>query len=166
MEGSVKELMQYRMEHSKEMLVAAEENLKVKQYRTSLNRSYYAVFHAMRAVNILDGFDSSKHSGVIAYFNKAFLKEGKLDKNLSRIIKDTSYLREKFDYDDFYLASRQDAEMQLDNARKFVEAVGKYSASVSWGSGFADMRRCDSPRNFLCQSCANFVPNDVRFLKN
>ncbi len=131
MEGSVKELMQYRMEHSKEMLVAAEENLKVKQYGTSLNRSYYAVFHAMRAVNILDGFDSSKHSGVIAYFNKAFLKEEKLDKNLSRIIKDTSYLREKSDYDDFYLASRQDAEMQLENARKFVEAVGKYLVSVS-----------------------------------
>ena len=49
MEGSVKELIQYRMERSKEMLVAAEENLKTKQYRTSLNPSYYAVFHAMRA---------------------------------------------------------------------------------------------------------------------
>lgn len=85
----------------------------------------------MRAVNILDGFDSSKHSGVIAYFNKAFLKEGKLDKNLAKIIKDTSYLREKSDYDDFYLASCQDAEMQLGNARKFVEAIGKYLDSVS-----------------------------------
>lgn len=29
----------------------------------------YAVFHAMRAGNILNGYDSSKHSGVIAYFN-------------------------------------------------------------------------------------------------
>lgn len=131
MESSVKELIQYRMERSKEMLVAAEENMKVKQYRTSLNRSYYAVFHAMRAVNILGGFDSSKHSGVIAYFNKAFLKEGKLDTNLSKIIKDTSYLREKSDYDDFYLASRQDAEIQLDNAKKFVEAVGKYLKEAS-----------------------------------
>lgn len=130
MDGSVKELIRYRMERSKEMLVAAEENLNVRQYGTSLNRSYYAVFHAMRAVNMLDGFDSSKHSGVIAYFNKAFLKEGKLDKNLSKIIKDASYLREKSDYDDFYLASRQDAKMQLDNARKFVEAVVKYLDSV------------------------------------
>lgn len=130
MESSVKELIQYRMERSKEMLVAAEENLKTKQYRTSLNRSYYAVFHAMRAVNILDGFDSSKHSGVIAFFNKSFLKEGKLDKDLSKIIKDTSYLREKSDYDDFYLASYQDAKMQLENAKKFVEAIRKYLDSV------------------------------------
>ena len=98
------------------MLYASEENLKIHQYRTSLNRSYYAVFHEMRAVNAQEGFDSSKHSGVIAYFNKSFLKEGKLDKDLYQIIKATSYLREKSDYDDFYLAGKQEAEEQLENA--------------------------------------------------
>lgn len=41
----------------------------------------------MRAVNILNGYDSSKHSGVIAYFNKNFSKENKLDRNLYKIIK-------------------------------------------------------------------------------
>lgn len=130
MEGSVKELIRYRVERANEMLTASAENLKLEQYRTSLNRSYYAVFHAMRAVNALDGFDSSKHSGVIAYFNKEFLKEGKLDKNLSKIIKDTSYLREKSDYDDFYLASRKEAVSQLENATKFVMAVEEYLNKV------------------------------------
>ena len=70
MEGSLKELAGYRMDRAKEMLVAARENLEIGQYKTSLNRSYYAIFHAMRAMNILKGFDSSKHSGVIAFFNK------------------------------------------------------------------------------------------------
>lgn len=46
----MKELIRYRLERANEMLTAAEDNLKLKQYRTSLNRSYYAVFHAMRAV--------------------------------------------------------------------------------------------------------------------
>lgn len=77
MEGGVKELAVYRMERAREMLEAAESNLDSEQIRTSLNRSYYAVFHAMRAVNCLKGFDSSKHSGVIAFFNKTFLKEGR-----------------------------------------------------------------------------------------
>ena len=54
----------YRMERAFEMLIAAEDNLKIGQYKTSLNRSYYAIFHAMRAANIIKGFDSSKHSGV------------------------------------------------------------------------------------------------------
>ena len=106
MEGSLKELAKYRMERAKEMLVASEENLNIEQYRTSLNRSYYAIFHAMRAVNILEGYDSSKHSGVIAYFTKTFLKTERLDRGLSKIIKEAAYLREKSDYDDFVRPNR------------------------------------------------------------
>lgn len=123
MEGSLKELAGYRMDRAKEMLVAARENLKIGQYKTSLNRSYYAIFHAMRAMNILKGFDSSKHSGVIAFFNKEYLKENILDRNLSIVIKNSAFLREKSDYDDFYIASKQEAEKQLEEAERFLDAV-------------------------------------------
>ena len=120
MEGSLKELAGYRMDRAKEMLVAARENLEIGQYKTSLNRSYYAIFHAMRAMNILKGFDSSKHSGVIAFFNKEYLKE---NRNLSIVIKNSAFLREKSDYDDFYIASKQEAEKQLEEAERFLDAV-------------------------------------------
>ncbi len=123
MEGSLKELAGYRMDRAKEMLVAARENLEIGQYETSLNRSYYAIFHAMRAMNILKGFDSSKHSGVIAFFNKEYLKENILDRNLSIVIKNSAFLREKSDYDDFYIASKQEAEKQLEEAERFLDAV-------------------------------------------
>ena len=126
MEGSLKELVQYRMERAKEMLVASEENLNIEQYRTSLNRSYYAIFHAMRAVNSLEGYDSSKHSGVIAYFTQAFLKTERLDRGLSKIIKEASYLREKSDYDDFYIASKDEAKNQLENAESFLKKISEY----------------------------------------
>lgn len=101
-------------------------NLKIGQYKTSLNRSYYAIFHAMRAMNILKGFDSSKHSGVIAYFNKEYIKEGIMDKELSVIIKSSSFLREKSDYDDFFIVGRTETENQLASAKVFLEAVEKY----------------------------------------
>ena len=123
MEGSLKELAGYRMDRAKEMLVAARENLEIGQYKTSLNRSYYAIFHAMRAMNILKGFDSSKHLGVIAFFNKEYLKENILDRNLSIVIKNSAFLREKSDYDDFYIASKQEAEKQLEEAERFLDAV-------------------------------------------
>lgn len=130
MEGSLKELAEYRMKRSEEMLWAAEENLKIGQYKTSLNRSYYAIFHAMRAANIIKGFDSSKHSGVIAFFNKEYLKSEIMDRQLSVIIKESSFLREKSDYDDFFIAGKKEAEVQLDNARKFLQAVKKYLQSI------------------------------------
>ncbi len=82
MEGSLEDLAQYRIKRAWEMLEAAKENLKIGQYKTALNRSYYAVFHAMRAANILRGFDSSKHSGVIAFFTKEFLKTEYMDRKL------------------------------------------------------------------------------------
>ena len=97
-----------------------------RQFKTSLNRSYYAIFHAMRAANILKGFDSSKHSGVIAFFNKEYLKEGILERNLSIIIKNSAFLREKSDYDDFFIASKKDAEKQLADATIFLETIEMY----------------------------------------
>lgn len=126
MESSLKELAGYRMDRSREMLCAAEENLQIGQYKTSLNRSYYAVFHAMRAANIMKGFDSSKHSGVIAFFNKEYIKTEIMEKKLSVIIKNSSFLREKSDYDDFFIASKKDATVQLENAKVFLNAVERY----------------------------------------
>lgn len=126
MEGSLRELAEYRMERAKEMLDAAKGNLEIGQFKTSLNRSYYAIFHAMRAANILKGFDSSKHSGVIAFFNKEYLKEEILERKLSVIIKNSAFLREKSDYDDFFIASRKDAEKQLEDASIFLEKLETY----------------------------------------
>ena len=52
-----------------------------------------------------------------------FLKTERMDRNLSRIIKEASYLREKSDYDDFYIAMKADVVKQLGEARKFVNAI-------------------------------------------
>ena len=131
MEGSIKELVGYRLVKAGEMLSASEDNLKIGQYKTSLNRSYYAVFHAMRAANALKGFDSSKHSGVIAFFTKEYLKTEILDRNLAVIIKDSSLCREKSDYDDFYVAGRVEAEEQLKNAKCFVSQIEDYVNEVN-----------------------------------
>jgi uncharacterized protein (UPF0332 family) len=126
MVGSIKDLSEYRLKQAEEMLEAAKCNFQIEQYKTALNRAYYAVFHSIRAVNILDGSDSSKHSGVIAYFNHNYLKTEKLDKSLSKIIKSTYYLREKSDYDDFYIASKGEVETQLENAEIFLNEIKKY----------------------------------------
>lgn len=68
MEGSLKDLAKIRLERAEEMLASARKNFEIDELKTSLNRSYYAIFHAIRSVNCLEGFDSSKHSGVIAHF--------------------------------------------------------------------------------------------------
>ena len=85
MEGSVIDLSKYRFSQSEEALTDATTLLNSGSYKASVNRSYYAIFHCLRSVTALDEFDSSKHSGVIAYFNKEYVKKGVFDKSVSKI---------------------------------------------------------------------------------
>lgn len=124
--GSVETLAKYRFQRALEDFAAAKKMLLVGMYKPSLNRSYYSIFHAMRAITALEGFDSSKHSGVIAYFNLNFVKTGIFQKETSKIIKNASIMREQSDYSDFFIASKQDAEEQIERAKEFIEVVEKY----------------------------------------
>ena len=92
-----------RLDIAKERLSYADEILKIGDYKTVANRSYYAVFSAMRAVLALDGFDSKKHSGIIAEFRRLYLKTEILPKELSETIDSLVEVRQGSDYDDFYI---------------------------------------------------------------
>ena len=123
MEGSVIDLAKYRLDRAKEDLETASDNLENGKFRASVNRSYYAVFHSIRALTALDHFDSSKHSGVIAFFNQHYVKTGVFDKELSMMIDSCYRLREKADYDDFYLVARDEAIQQLEKAKSIYQII-------------------------------------------
>lgn len=126
MESSLTELSKYRLQTAVEDLDSAIALKEIGQYKSSINRSYYAIFHALRAVTAMDGFDSSKHSGVIAYFNKNYVKEGIFDKEISKLI-DTSFrLREKADYQDFFVVSKSQSEEQIEKAKRIIDLIKHY----------------------------------------
>ncbi len=126
MDGSVKDLAGYRLEKAKEDLERAKRELEIGDYKLSLNRSYFSIFHAIRAVNTLDGFDSSKHSGVIAHFNHYHVKNGDFDSSTSKKIAAAMNVRQKSDYDDFYLASKSDAVEQVEVAEEIIKDVTSF----------------------------------------
>lgn len=156
MEGSIKELSAYRYSKALEDLTASEVMLKEALYKVSINRSYYAIFHAMRSITALDGYDSSKHSGIIAYFNQNFVKTGDFDKEASKIVKMASFLREKSDYEDFYIASKQEAEKQLEDAKLFLSKVNDYlrKNSILWFYYFYGIFVFEYPLEYVKIGCA------------
>ena len=133
MESSIKELSKYRYECAEEALQDAEIMFDNGRFKNALNRAYYAVFYALRAVNALDGFDSSKHSGVIAHFNQTYVKTGIFKKEISRIIKLASEKREQADYLDFFIASKEDAEQQIQRAKIFLKTIKEYLITQAMG---------------------------------
>ena len=98
----------------------------MEMYDTAANRSYYAIFHAARAVLALDGLDFKKHSGVISNFQMKYIKTGIFDKQLSNIIKSAFSLRTESDYEDFYVISKADVESQVREAEIFFQTVSEY----------------------------------------
>lgn len=120
---SEKELSDYRLERAREDIKNAEINLENGLYKGAVNRSYYAIFHAIRAVNILDGFDASKHSSVIAHFNQYHVHTGDFTKETYKIIDSAYRIREKCDYSDFYMVSKEEAQEQVERAMQFLNMV-------------------------------------------
>jgi len=133
MDGSLTDLSKYRLARAKEDLQTAESNFQEKSYRASVNRSYYAIFHALRAITALDQFDSGKHSGIIAFINQNYVKTGIFDRSFSKMVDSAFRLREKADYEDFYVVAIEDAKKQLEKAAAVIAAVEQY-AETRWVS--------------------------------
>ena len=55
-----------------------------KSPRSIINRAYYAMFYAVMALIVFESFSSSKHSGVLAYFNKKFITTAPLSLGFSK----------------------------------------------------------------------------------
>ena len=126
MEGSLKELSQYRFQCACEDLNAAKILNDAKSFKSSVNRSYYSIFHALRAITALDGFDTSKHSGVIAYINRTYVKEGIFDKSLSKMLDKAFRLRECADYKDYEIISKDMAEEQIQRAESILNMIKQF----------------------------------------
>ena len=126
MESRKKDLCLYRIEKAKDDLKVAKLLFEKNHYSQSMNRSYYAIFHITRALLALDEFDTRKHSGIIAYFNREYIARGILDKRYSKIIKGAEKMRNRSDYDDFYIVSKDDTKQQLENAEQFVEKLEEF----------------------------------------
>lgn len=119
-------LCRYRLEKAAEFLADAEKTLELEMYDTAANRSYYAIFHAVRALFALDGKDFKKHSGVIAYFQMDYIKTGIFDKRMSDIIKSAFSLRTDSDYEDFFIISHEEVRRQVAEAAEFYENISEY----------------------------------------
>jgi len=116
----------YRLERAKEEYETAIDMLRNNHFRAANNRAYYSIFHAIRSVLAFDGFDSKKHSGIIAYFRKEYIKSGIFPIEMSDIIGTAFEIRNASDYDDMYIATKAEAEEQIERAKRFYLQVAAY----------------------------------------
>ncbi len=120
------ELSRYRLDKSAEMLTAALRDMKEEDYASANNRAYYCIFHAMRAVLALDGEDYKKHSAVISRFSLRYLKSEILPREYGALITNASLIRNRSDYEDFFICSIDETKRLVDGAAKFLSIIKTY----------------------------------------
>ena len=123
-------LMQHRLDSAKEKLESAKILLDNGNLKDSIGRSYYAMFTSVRALLARDGVDFSKLAGVIAYFQREYIKTGILDMKYSKYISQAFQIRNNADYADFYIVSKADADEQYERAEEFYQIISNYLASL------------------------------------
>ena len=94
-------LTAHRLQKSEEALKAAEIMLDKQMYSFAMNRVYYSLYYAVQALLAQQGVAFAKHGQVKTYFNREFIKAGKLPKHLGRFYNKAFEYRQKFDYVDF-----------------------------------------------------------------
>lgn len=120
------DLSNYRVKEAKDSLQVSENCLRDGFFKDSINRSYYTAFYAIKAVLALGTVDFKRHKDVVAYFNKEYVATEIFSREIGRRLGTLKQLREKSDYDDFYIASREKAEEQIETAKLILRSVEEY----------------------------------------
>lgn len=126
MDERQKNLSNYRIAEAEDSLKVAAHCLKEGLYKDSINRSYYAAFYAVKAILALSTVDFKRHKDVMGYFNKEYVAKEIFPREIGRKLGTLQRVREKSDYDDFYIASREKAEEQFQTAELVIGDVKKY----------------------------------------
>lgn len=66
----------------------------------------------------------------MAYFNKEYVAKEVFPRELGRKLGTLKQLREKSDYDDFYIASKDKAEEQFQTAKLTITSVKEYLSNL------------------------------------
>lgn len=125
-EGSKFDLMKYRMESAKSDLKSAKILIEAEAYRAANNRAYYAIFHAISAMHALDGKAYKRHKDALGSFNREYVKTEIFPREIGKKISRAEEIRHASDYDDFYIATREKSEEQIETAEELIKMVEEY----------------------------------------
>lgn len=108
-----RELISYRLQQADESIKEAKTLVQASLYRGAVNRAYYAMFYAVLALVVLKQQVISKHSGIIAFFNREYVRTGVFSKDLSRSLHFAFERRQNSDYGEVFAVDLEEANQAI-----------------------------------------------------
>jgi len=117
------DLCKYRIEKSKKLISDATKLFDAASYESSVNRSYYAILTAAKALLVLRGIEPETHDGVKTMLSKEFIRTGLLPKEFGETFRGIYARRIDSDYGDYIEIGIDESAESLKRAYEFVEKV-------------------------------------------
>ena len=121
-----KDLARYKLERAREELDTAELLFENERLKAANNRAYYSIYYSLTAVLCLEPIAFKKHKDTIGYFNKNYVHTDRFPREIGRNISKAAKIRHASDYDEFYIASKEEAERQIQTAKELIDLVDKF----------------------------------------
>jgi uncharacterized protein (UPF0332 family) len=116
-------LLAYRMAQADETLQEAQILRNAGTLRGAVNRAYYAMFYAALALLATRRLGTSRHSGVLALFDREFVKTKLLPRDLSRSFHLAFDQRQVHDYGELATLDGPTVDQTIVDAEQFVAAA-------------------------------------------
>lgn len=120
------ELISYRIQQAKNTLSEIEVLSQNRLYKIAVNRIYYGMFYMLLALALKHDFKTSKHQQLIGWFNRNFIKTGKIDVTFGKIINDAFENRSDSDYGIYVDFSEKDVSVMLEDLKSFIKELEQY----------------------------------------
>jgi uncharacterized protein (UPF0332 family) len=131
-EATDRQIAKTYLDAAHEALAGSQYNLDGGYNAIAVNRAYYAVFYAANALLATEGLARGKHSGTISAFRQSFVKPGVIEPEYSDIYGGLMDDRHVGDYDMETEIEPEQAESDVQSARRFVARVEVYLRQAGW----------------------------------
>ncbi len=121
-------LAKVRMERAIELLAESKDLLEKGSYKSANNRAFYAIEKGIKALLAITGVEVLTHNGALKQFNFEFVYkgDGTFSQDDYQIVAKAERIRNASDYDDFYIAGKEEAQQQVKNAEYIVKKIETY----------------------------------------
>ncbi|MEA2103309.1 MAG: HEPN domain-containing protein [Candidatus Cloacimonadota bacterium] len=117
------ELIKYRIERAKTSVDDVKFLIENDKLILAVNRIYYGVFYILNALALKYKFSTSKHTQLLGWFNKNFVKAGIIEKADGKFVHLAFDKRSKGDYSDFVEFDKNEVNEMYIKMEKFITKI-------------------------------------------
>ena len=123
MQNEFQHLINYRIKQARETSEEVKFQIENNYLVIAVNRIYYGMFYMLLALALKEGYKTSKHNQLIGWFNKEFVKTGKIDRETGKIIHQAYQDRTDGDYGLFVEFEKEEVLEKHKNINRFLDKL-------------------------------------------